>query len=285
MEVPSIAVTGAAGLVGGRLLPLLLDDPSSSGSSRSTCASPSCVGVEARVPPGRHRRHRPASRARRRRRRRAPRRCRRPDPRRGADGAGQRRRHPPGARRGGRGGGCARSCGCRARPCTGRGRPTRCHSPRRAPLRPQPAVLARGPGRRGGADARGVAAGRIPTSWSPRCAPRRSSARVPSGCPGRVLLGRPPLRVRGAALPVQVVHVDDLASALALVATHDLPGVFNVAADGWLDRRRRPRGCCPRSMVPAVSRRTRSSARCAGRGRSASATCRRGSCPTSCTRG
>jgi UDP-glucose 4-epimerase len=53
--------------------------------------------------------------------------------------------------------------------------------------------------------------------------------------PARILLGRPPLRVRGAAAPVQVVHVDDLASALALAATHDLPGAYNVAADGWLD--------------------------------------------------
>src|SRR5207249_9351012 len=53
--------------------------------------------------------------------------------------------------------------------------------------------------------------------------------------PARILLGRPPLRVRGATPPVQVVHVDDLASALALVATQDLPGVYNVAADGWLD--------------------------------------------------
>ncbi|MFI5053060.1 MAG: NAD-dependent epimerase/dehydratase family protein [Acidimicrobiia bacterium] len=52
--------------------------------------------------------------------------------------------------------------------------------------------------------------------------------------PARILLGRPPLRVRGAAPPVQVVHVDDLAAALTLVATGDLPGVYNVAADGWL---------------------------------------------------
>ena len=41
--------------------------------------------------------------------------------------------------------------------------------------------------------------------------------------------------MRGAAAPVQVVHVDDLAAALALVATRDLPGAYNVAADGWLD--------------------------------------------------
>jgi UDP-glucose 4-epimerase len=51
----------------------------------------------------------------------------------------------------------------------------------------------------------------------------------------RIFLGRPALRVRGASLPVQVVHVDDLAAALLLAATQDLPGVFNVAADGWLD--------------------------------------------------
>jgi UDP-glucose 4-epimerase len=52
--------------------------------------------------------------------------------------------------------------------------------------------------------------------------------------PARILLGRPPIRVRGAAPLLQVVHVDDLVSALALVATRDLPGVYNVAADGWL---------------------------------------------------
>jgi UDP-glucose 4-epimerase len=51
----------------------------------------------------------------------------------------------------------------------------------------------------------------------------------------RILLGRPPLRVRGPQPPVQVLHVDDLVSALVLAATTDLPGVYNVAADGWLD--------------------------------------------------
>ena len=101
--------------------------------------------------------------------------------------------------------------------------------------------------------------------------------------PARILLGRPPLRVRGAAAPVQVVHVDDLVSALALAATRDLPGAYNVAADGWLDAdaarelprvRRRPR-----------SRQRCSSAGCDAPGTSASATCPPGSCPTSCTRG
>jgi hypothetical protein len=69
--------------------------------------------------------------------------------------------------------------------------------------------------------------------------------------PARILLGRPPLRVRGAAMPVQVVHVADLAAALALVATRDLPGVFNAAADGWLDAAE-ARALIPRSNVPAL---------------------------------
>jgi nucleoside-diphosphate-sugar epimerase len=53
--------------------------------------------------------------------------------------------------------------------------------------------------------------------------------------PSRLLLGRPPWRVRGASPPVQAVHLDDLVAALALVVLHDHPGTFNVAADGWVD--------------------------------------------------
>jgi UDP-glucose 4-epimerase len=67
----------------------------------------------------------------------------------------------------------------------------------------------------------------------------------------RILLGRPPLRVRGADMPVQVIHVDDLAAALALAATRDLPGVYNVAADGWLDASA-VRDMIPRSTMPAL---------------------------------
>ncbi|HEX5586045.1 MAG TPA: NAD-dependent epimerase/dehydratase family protein [Acidimicrobiia bacterium] len=81
----------------------------------------------------------------------------------------------------------------------------------------------------------------------------RSAAVVGPGAerlPARILLGRPPLRVRGASMPVQVVHVDDLAAALALVATEDLPGVYNVAADGWLDADT-ARALLPRAPVPA----------------------------------
>ncbi|MGH9027914.1 MAG: NAD-dependent epimerase/dehydratase family protein [Acidimicrobiia bacterium] len=53
--------------------------------------------------------------------------------------------------------------------------------------------------------------------------------------PARLVLGHPALRVRGAAPPVQVVHVDDLVDALVLAVGTDLPGAYNVAADGWLD--------------------------------------------------
>ena len=53
--------------------------------------------------------------------------------------------------------------------------------------------------------------------------------------PSRLVLGRRRLRVRGASPPVQAVHVDDLVAALELVIGDDHPGVYNVAADGWLD--------------------------------------------------
>jgi nucleoside-diphosphate-sugar epimerase len=46
--------------------------------------------------------------------------------------------------------------------------------------------------------------------------------------------GHPPVSVRPASAPVQVVHVDDVASALLLAVEESLAGVFNVAADGWL---------------------------------------------------
>jgi len=50
----------------------------------------------------------------------------------------------------------------------------------------------------------------------------------------RAALGRPPVAVRGSARPIQVVHVDDAATALALAVERNLDGAFNVAADGWL---------------------------------------------------
>ncbi len=69
--------------------------------------------------------------------------------------------------------------------------------------------------------------------------------------PSRLLLGRPPLRVRGAAPPMQALHVDDLVSALLLAVVSDLPGVFNAAADGWLSQDDL-RSLLPRPVVPAL---------------------------------
>jgi nucleoside-diphosphate-sugar epimerase len=46
--------------------------------------------------------------------------------------------------------------------------------------------------------------------------------------------GRAPVQVRGAERAVQVVHVDDAASAFALAATGSLEGAYNVAANGYL---------------------------------------------------
>jgi UDP-glucose 4-epimerase len=69
--------------------------------------------------------------------------------------------------------------------------------------------------------------------------------------PSRLLLGRPTLRVRGAAPPVQATHVEDLVRALTLVVLHDHPGTFNVASDGWLDPDD-AQALLPRSMMPAL---------------------------------
>jgi nucleoside-diphosphate-sugar epimerase len=40
--------------------------------------------------------------------------------------------------------------------------------------------------------------------------------------------------VRGYEPPLQLVHEDDVASAIALAVRDDLDGVYNVASDGWL---------------------------------------------------
>jgi nucleoside-diphosphate-sugar epimerase len=69
--------------------------------------------------------------------------------------------------------------------------------------------------------------------------------------PSRLLLGRPPLRVRGASPPVQAVHLDDLVAALLLAVGNDLPGTYNVAADGWLGTDD-ARALLPRSLLPPL---------------------------------
>ncbi|MBM3672722.1 MAG: NAD-dependent epimerase/dehydratase family protein [Actinobacteria bacterium] len=68
--------------------------------------------------------------------------------------------------------------------------------------------------------------------------------------PSRLLLGRPRLRVRGATPAVQATHVDDLASAIALVTLGDHPGTFNVASDGWIDHEDVEQMLRPSSVPP-----------------------------------
>jgi UDP-glucose 4-epimerase len=71
------------------------------------------------------------------------------------------------------------------------------------------------------------------------CTRLRFAPVVGAGAPSlfaRIATGYGPLRVRGASSPVQVVHVDDAAAALALAVERDLDGAYNVAADGWLSR-------------------------------------------------
>lgn len=48
------------------------------------------------------------------------------------------------------------------------------------------------------------------------------------------LLGPRLPSVRGHRPPFQFVHVDDAAAAFAHAVEHDLPGAYNVAAEGWL---------------------------------------------------
>lgn len=67
----------------------------------------------------------------------------------------------------------------------------------------------------------------------------------------RVLAGWRRPRIRGEGAPIQVVHVDDLVSALALVVNHDHPGVFDVAAPGWLGADE-VRALLPRGSLPPV---------------------------------
>lgn len=58
-------------------------------------------------------------------------------------------------------------------------------------------------------------------------------------------------RVRGESAPVQVAHADDVAAALALMVEQDHPGVFNIAADGWLSYEDAA-ALVPRALLPAL---------------------------------
>jgi len=74
----------------------------------------------------------------------------------------------------------------------------------------------------------------------------------------RLLAGWHRPRVRGEGAPVQVVHVDDIVAATMLVALADHPGVFDVAAPGWLaaDEARTllARGALPAAPLDVVRR-------------------------------
>jgi UDP-glucose 4-epimerase len=67
----------------------------------------------------------------------------------------------------------------------------------------------------------------------------------------RVLAGRRRPRVRGEGAPVQVLHVDDLVQALVMMVVADHPGVFDIAAPGWLSADE-VRTLLPRGSLPAV---------------------------------
>ena len=49
-----------------------------------------------------------------------------------------------------------------------------------------------------------------------------------------LLAGYAGVAVRGASRPVQAVHVDDVAAAVALAVEKRLDGTYNVAPDGWI---------------------------------------------------
>ncbi len=74
----------------------------------------------------------------------------------------------------------------------------------------------------------------------------------------RLLAGWHRPRVRGEGAPVQVVHVDDLVAAITLVAGGGHAGVFDVAAAGWLGadevRALLGRGSLPAAPLDVVRR-------------------------------
>ena len=176
----SIAVTGASGVVGQRLLPVLATNPLDHPPRRPRRAPAAAPRPRPRVPSRRHRALGAQAAARGHGRAHPPGDGRRPDPRRGAHGERQRRRHPPRPRRRGR----------RRRP---QGRP---RVQRRGLRRVGEQPRAADRGRRRSGPTRGsrrrswpprwsvcspTGATTIPASSSRRCAARRCSASAPSG--------------------------------------------------------------------------------------------------------
>ncbi len=70
--------------------------------------------------------------------------------------------------------------------------------------------------------------------------------------PSRLLLGRPPLRVRGAGPPVQVVHVDDLVAALG-ARGRERPARHVQRRRRRMARRRRRPGAAPAVALPGTA--------------------------------
>ena len=74
----------------------------------------------------------------------------------------------------------------------------------------------------------------------------------------RLLAGWRRPRVRGEGAPVQVVHVEDLVDALVRTVTAEHPGVFDVAAPGWVGsdeaRTLLTRGALPAAPLDVVRR-------------------------------
>ena len=286
MDVHAVAVTGASGLVGRHLLPLLAAHPDVERvARRSTCASPSARPPQARVPPRRHRRHRAQAAARGHRRGRAPRRRRRPDPRRGAHGAGQRRGHAPRARRRGRGRRARRIVRISSATVYGAWPNNPVPLTEDAAAAPEPALLAGGAGRGGGAPARRVA-GRAPRRDRHHPAlgagrrARAPNASRPASCSGarRCASGARRCRCRSCTSTTSP-------SALALAATQRSPGRLQRRGRRLARRRRRARRCSPSSAVPALpagGARARAAAHVGARARRRPA---RASCRTSSTRG
>jgi nucleoside-diphosphate-sugar epimerase len=92
-----------------------------------------------------------------------------------------------------------------------------------------------------------------------RLAPVMGAVLEPRHLPARLVAGRPPLRIRGAAPPVQVVHVDDAAAAVALAVRQELPGAYNVACDSWVSPED-ALALLPRRLVPQLPARLVSTA-------------------------
>ena len=187
------------------------------------------------------------------------------------DDAGQRRGHPSRARRGGRRRRAQDRPALDDRGLRRLGRRTRSRSPRTRRC---------GRTRASAPAVQGAEVERLLAEWqhdhparSPRrCAPRRCSVRGAQHLWARLLTGPSRVRVRGAAPPVQVVHVDDVADALAARRrARTSPACSTSRPTAGSTRRRSTR--CVRRPARRAFRPTCCARALGGCGRAASATC------------